>query len=245
MLTCDPKYILEPISNYDNAVDESLQHNLGTPVFGQDRLLMHLPLSMGGLGIPIACLSSETAFLSSIGSSWNLRPNNLPRKGFIEIRNRLIADGFDIPMLQPKIHEGDATPLISQRKEFSQHKLMINENETFMNNLLTRASLRKKAIMLGRACKCRLLVNHTSKFKNSKSNSTFHFLSTFMRIALCFGKPVCPDCGKDQDNYGDHALSCKTSSGSIDRHNSIVYGIFMQLKKAAIIVSSEGTKRRQ
>jgi hypothetical protein len=35
---------------------------------------------MGGLGIPIAIMSSETAFISSVGSSWRIQPNIIPRK---------------------------------------------------------------------------------------------------------------------------------------------------------------------
>jgi hypothetical protein len=50
---------------------------------------------------------------------------------------------------------------------------------------------------------------------------------------------VCPDCNNWQDKYGDHALTCKVSSGPIDKHNSIINAIFGQMKSANISCSSE------
>ena len=44
----------------------------------------------------------------------------------------------------------------------------------------------------------------------------------------------CPSCGNLQDIHGAHALACRVASGSIDQHDSIVDGIFAQLKQARI-----------
>ena len=50
----------------------------------------------------------------------------------------------------------------------------------------------------------------------------------------------CPSCGNLQDIHGAHALACRVASGSIDQHDSIVDGIFAQLKQACINCTKEG-----
>jgi len=49
----------------------------------------------------------------------------------------------------------------------------------------------------------------------------------------------CPDCGNPQDRYGYHALSCKVASGAIDKHNSIVKGLYDFIKRNNISCSME------
>jgi hypothetical protein len=57
------------------------------------------PLSMGGLGIDIASLSAESAFVSSVGATFNLQRNMLPRAGFSTARAKLIDNGVPVPLL--------------------------------------------------------------------------------------------------------------------------------------------------
>ena len=47
--TCISDVIREPIFDFDIEVDKTLQRILGTPLGDLDRMLMHLPLSLGGL----------------------------------------------------------------------------------------------------------------------------------------------------------------------------------------------------
>ncbi len=58
-------------------------------------------------------------------------------------------------------------------------------------------------------------------------------------IQLFSGNHNCPDCGTAQDNFGYHATSCKVASGAIDKHNSIVESIFLNMRSAAINCSKE------
>lgn len=44
----------------------------------------------------------------------------------------------------------------------------------------------------------------------------------------------CPGCGRIQDTRGVHAIACKTASGAIDKHNSIVKGFADELKKGHV-----------
>lgn len=77
--TCSPDVISSAIDKFDQVVDDSLQHIFGVPIGEDYRKVVHLPLSMGGIGIPIARLSSNAAFVSSVGASWHLQPSLIPR----------------------------------------------------------------------------------------------------------------------------------------------------------------------
>jgi hypothetical protein len=41
------------------------------------------------------------------------------------------------------------------------------------------------------------------------------------------------------DIYGEHASTCKTASGVIDKHNSIVNSLMVQMKSASMNCSTE------
>jgi hypothetical protein len=103
MRTCDPAVIHEQIADFDNIIDSSLQHILGNPVCNKNRMAMHVPLSMGGRGIPIATFSAELAFVASVGASWHLEPNVLPRLGFSAAKAKLISLGVYVPELNLKL----------------------------------------------------------------------------------------------------------------------------------------------
>ena len=59
-------------------------------------------------------------------------------------------------------------------------------------------------------------------------------LKYHMGIPLLTSRKPCPDCYKEMDIYGDHAMTCKVSSGSIHKHDSIVEVIFDKLRKSGI-----------
>jgi hypothetical protein len=55
---------------------------------------------MGGLGIAIASLSAESAFVSYlVRATFNLQPNMLPRAGFSTARAKLIGNGVPVLLL--------------------------------------------------------------------------------------------------------------------------------------------------
>ncbi len=85
----NPSLISQNILEFDKLVDETLKHIIGQPPTCEERTLAHLPLSMGGLGIPIAAWIAPAAFVFSIGSSWSLQKVSTPRSGFDYFRNYL------------------------------------------------------------------------------------------------------------------------------------------------------------
>jgi hypothetical protein len=53
--------------------------------------------------------------------------------------------------------------------------------------------------------------------------SPFRLLLKYsLGMPLILSSQRCPDCNTIMDIYGDHAVTCKTASGVIDKHNSIV-----------------------
>jgi hypothetical protein len=150
MRTCDPRVIANEISCFDRAIDDALQHILGSPVFGDGRLIMHLPLSLGGLGIPIASFSCNAAFVSSIGSSWDLQNVYSPRLGYAEAVLQLAINGSDVPQLNFNLSN---TPLFNPAKEFRQSKFMLALNQKILENIVISADEKLKIILSGRSCK--------------------------------------------------------------------------------------------
>ena len=151
--TCNPDDIKEQITEFDSAVDRTIHHILGNPVYGEDRLTMHLPLSMGGLGIPIAAISSDSSFVASVGASWALQPNINPRHGYAETKLRLISSGVAVPLLPGK-NALDSIPLsLPHQTEFNQKKFMLAINGTLKEEVLCQADVGKKVVIAGRSCK--------------------------------------------------------------------------------------------
>jgi hypothetical protein len=241
--TCNPYYIKEQIKDFDMAIDRSIQHILGTPIFGLDRLTAHLPMSMGGLGIPIASLSNEASFVASVGSSWLLQPNNIPRSGFHEARLKLISNGAVIPSLCSKSSTDVSLLILPQLKEFIQKKFMLTINGKIKEDVYLQADSRKKTILTGRCCKGSsywLTSPPNAEHHTTIDSSAFRLLLKYnMGIPLLSKPQKCPDCQKIQDKYGHHALSCKKSSTAIDKHNSIVNGIARHMQQAKISFSFE------
>jgi hypothetical protein len=98
---------------------------------------MHLPLSLGGLGIPIASISSNAAFVASVGSSWHLQQVLSPRIGFIESVVQLSNSGIPVPILSPNLSSAlNDIPPLQKSKKFLQSKFMITINEYIKTGLM-------------------------------------------------------------------------------------------------------------
>lgn len=248
--TCRPDVIASELLIMDRVIDDSLQHILGSPIFNDKRKIMHLPLSFGGLGIPIASKSKEAAFVASIGSSWHLHPGIIERTGYQEAVSFLKSKGAIVPELPPNNGLTNSQPIgaininstgspqIHTAKEFSQTKFMNAVNTEILESIRANADIKMKIILDGRACKGSSFWLTTAP--NRWNNTTIEpasfrsLIKYYLGIPLMSQDQACPDCKKPQDRFGHHALSCKVASGKIDQHNSIVDGISLHLKSAAI-----------
>jgi hypothetical protein len=84
-------------------VDETLKHIIGQPLTWKKRTLAHLPLSMDGLGIPIAAWITPAAFVSSIGSSLGCKKFLLLDQGLTTLGTTYLAClGVSVPVLPSK-----------------------------------------------------------------------------------------------------------------------------------------------
>jgi hypothetical protein len=216
--TCISEVIREPIFEFDIEVDKTLQRILGTPIYDHDRMLMHLPLSLGGLGIAKASLSADAAFVSSMCTTWRLQQCEYPRAGYIESSQILYSSGIELPTLVPKnINFMNLNPLITFNKDFVQKKLMLIINENIRTNLFNNFDMRRKTIVTGRAC-------HGASYWLTnppcwEDYSMIDAASFRLLIKFSLGMPIlqksqpCPDCGTVMDIFGDHAVTCRTAGG--------------------------------
>ena len=105
--------------------------------------------------------------------------------------------------------------------------------------LTTNAPVKRQIILNGRRCKgaSHWLTAIPCRWDDTEFDAaSFRALLKYnIGFPLMNSDNKCPDCGKLQDKFGHHALSCKVASGAIDKHNSIVAGISSFLKKANII----------
>jgi hypothetical protein len=51
-----------------------------------------------------------------------------------------------------------------------------------------------------------------------------------------------PNCSSVMDQFGDHATTCKTRAGVIDKHNSIFSSVSEQMRKASMAHITEVTR---
>jgi Reverse transcriptase (RNA-dependent DNA polymerase) len=238
--TCVPDYIENELKGFDRVVDDALQHIIGSPLGNEDRVLAHLPLSMGGLGVPSAFFNADAAFVASVGSSWFLQKSTTLRFGFNEAILRLTSKGAEVPVL---INMLEATPPSTPIKGFSQALFMNSVNRKIREDIYVAAGPKKKIIMEGRSCKASSM--WLTVIPNRWSDTEIDPSSFRALLKYSIGMPLmsveqkCPDCHKIQDIFGYHALSCKVASGSIDKHDSIINAISGALTNANIPHTTE------
>ena len=232
----NPSLISQNILEFDKLVDETLKHIIGQPLTWEERTLAHLPLSMGGLGIPIAAWIAPAAFVSSIGSSWSLQKVSTPRSGFDYFRNYLASLGVSVPVLPSK--NNLVNPLNHLKSGYSQANLMLELNTLRLSELQVNLPKRTQTLITGHSCKA-------ANYWMTSCPSSFYrttFTPSIFRVLLKYhlGIPIlaypqpCPDCHKSMDIYGDHAMVCPVSSNRIDKHDSIAELLFENLKKAGL-----------
>ena len=118
---------------------------------------------------------------------------------------------------------------------------------TFNTNLQARlteqANASTKAIISGKSCKGAnfWLTTPPSTFSDSviESRSFQACLKMHLGLPLTENEVHCPDCNKKMDVYGHHALSCRSASGKISQHNSIVEGLHRFILKHNINCTRE------
>jgi hypothetical protein len=110
------------------------------------------------------------------------------------------------------------------------------------SNLMERFDVRRKTMVTGRSC-------HGASYwltsqPNWEDNSFIDAAPFVCYLNIVFGMPIilasqrCPDCNTPLDIYADHASTCKTASGVIDKHNSIVNSLMVQMKSTSMNCST-------
>jgi hypothetical protein len=77
-------------------------------------------------------------------------------------------------------------------------------------------------------------------FYTNKRLINLHLLLKYsLGMPIILASQRCPDCNTLMDIYGDHASTCNTASGVIDKNNSIVNSLMVQMKSASMNCSTE------
>ena len=189
-------------------------------------------------------ISADAAFISSVCSTWRLQQCMYPRAGYIESSQILASSGIVSPTLVPRTSNFlNFNPLIPFKKDFIQKKFMIRINENIQANLFNEFDMRRRTIVTGRSC-------HGASYwltnpPNWEDNSSIDAAPFRLLLKFSLGMPVlqtpqpCPDCGAIMDIFGDHAVTCRTAGGVIDKHNSIVKCLAAKMKMVGINCSYE------
>jgi hypothetical protein len=241
--TVDTSVIVDEIKVLDKDIDNSLIHILGSSFTFEQREIIHLPLSMGGLGISTPYGLGMFAFVSSVMGSRHLQQSPVVRAGFPYLHEAIKDLGYSIPEFSAEY------PLTTQIKDFSLKTLLLEYNQLKLACLFSSAESkgdkRHKVLLQGRAAKGASL--WLTSVPNARFNTTVDPVSFRMALKYSVGIPLlltersCPDCSKMMDVYGDHASTCKVSSGSIDKHNSIVRALHNVMVDAKINCSMEAS----
>ena len=167
-----------------------------------------------------------------------------PRLGFEAAVALATSQGVQVPLLPEKFNpSSDASPLLNQSKEFSQSVFSLQAGLALKKEIMPCFSLARQVLVTGRSCKGAnyWLTTPPSVFTQTVlDRPTFRLLLKFhLGLPLMADVHLCPDCLSTQDVFGHHALSCKKSSGFIDKHNAIVTTIFDTLKSAGVSCSKE------
>ena len=231
LCTVDPASISDEIKKLDSVVDNALNHIVGVPLDYRARQLAHLPLSLGGLGIPIPSKVANIAFVSSYASSWFLQSNLTPCAAYQSALEHLPIDS------RPTLCNKNSLTFIPQptsSKEWSQKSFCLQMNKDELKEVLENSDVRLNTLIVGRSAKgaSSWLLSYPNVYKNSKfDKASFQSMLKFsLGVKLFKENHDCPDCLKAMDCYGDHAMTCSVSSARIAKHNSMVDVLANSLK---------------
>jgi hypothetical protein len=119
---------------------------------------------------------------------------------------------------------------------------MIRINENIQANLFNEFDVRRRTIVTGRSC-------HGASYwltnpPNWEANTSIDAAPFRLLLKFSLGMPVLqtpqpyPDCGAIMDIFGDHAVTCRTAGGVIDKHNSIVKCLAAKMKMVGRLIAA-------
>lgn len=216
---------------FDEVIRAALSEILCSPLSDEAWIQATLPVHIGGLGLRSAASHAPAAYFSSVFSTKDLTA-------------QLIEE-----YVPPSLAEAAATLPISPLREDgsprTQKEVSWAIDKSLHDSLMARAAHdeRSKARLQS------LTLPHNGDFLNvvpSKSlglaipSPEFRMVTSYrLGIPLYPAEAPCPVCGKQSDEYGDHAVACGGEYERISRHDRLRDCIFGAATTAALCPKKE------
>ena len=219
-LRCAPCYQSAILTQYDDAIKQTLQViinvDLSEAVWGQATL----PVSSGGLGVRLATDLALPAFLSSVAGSAKLAMRLLP--------SHLHGESG----LQDPLYLGACIEWHTQSNAVVPDMEKIGTQKVWDSSLVSRkfeGMLSAALTQVGRARLIAAAASHSGDFLQampcSSLGTRLDDTSLRLAVALRLGANMCAPhtcvCGEQVDSSGTHGLACRKSAGRHMRHNAV------------------------
>jgi hypothetical protein len=220
--TADTDSIRGAIQHFDEIMYESLVNILGGQDFSvETRTQIHLPVSMGGLGIHLAEARARPAFLASVSKTFDLQkllyPRIIPRSDFssnlssfnrmyprpVPLSVSLLKDTAKPQQWMSAMVDSRALEILKMDSTPQSKARLLSASMPYAGGWLTTLPL--------------------SCLAHRIESRSFRMLVRYrLGIPLASGESNCPSCPNAVlDVFGIHAASCGGTMGRTMRHNRI------------------------
>ena len=232
--TCDSRKVKGAAAKFDQLIHDSLEKIWNASLGNNQRLLIHLPVNQGGIGIPAAYFSGASARLGALANS-------------LLSRNRLLGnedDHLSLEFYQAMTlwNSSVSSPIVAQdllAATKPQHWLQSQVNSQLRGDLLSSCSDRFKALV--NACSysysgdwLRVVPIRDLRLE-MPSNAYQRCLQYRLGVPLYSSEVTCGHCGEMSDCSGDHDSWCRGSLQRVSvRHNAVRDLLFQKAAEAQL-----------
>jgi hypothetical protein len=253
--TCSPTHIQRAIKAFDKCIDESIVRLVGGPGIPQQAMdQAHLPIALGGLGIPTAASRAASAFIASVVQTLEAQRALFepPGAGTQPPRDALPSTDDLRPDFAPALESYQAaypapTPLSlsALAAETKPQQVMTARVDQAAHKALKAATNTTAGLARLRS----LLLPFAGAFLNATPSRAlglrirpreFRLLVRYrLDLPMADAARPCPMCPDTLDLHGLHAASCKNYPGITARHNGVRDALLVLAKNAGFAAESE------
>jgi len=233
--TCNPLFLDGHLENFDAIMQRSLSSIASVEVAGDAMIQAHLPIAMGGLGIPSAVELSSVAFLSSLLQSVSLQKSMITDDSVIIPRSchSTLVETLNtrFPNEGPILVESLIDKKSTQRT--LSHRVHNKNSQALLQSFSMSDLARFKSVSGLHAADWLRVIPIAVQGLTMSSREYGAAIRLHLGLANVPEESVCPVCHRaSMDKQGFHALSCSSGGIRIHRHNSICEILFHNMRAA-------------
>ena len=218
MRTCPPGQVsAECFGKFDKAVLDALQDIMGAPLNNAATTQCWLPIKAGGLGLRSATKISPLAFVAGacdVSETYErVQGSALPPDPEFEAARQKLAEGMGSEIPSSKLQQHELAVLWDLRCATGWREQLDDAGQARQLSLKGNEGGSNAWLLLDPAGDAALQPDE---------------FAAALRFTLglpVFGPGQCPDCTKESDALGMHALNCQYGSNRNSRHNKL-YEVF-------------------